>query len=664
MITIFTFIVNAQEPPAPSPEDLSEVDEVIVVTATRTPTKISQALVATEVIDRAAIEASGAADLEQLLEMAPGLQLIDGLRGPGLSLGGHDPAHTLVLVDGRRTLGRIGGGLDLRRFTTDRIERIEIVRGPASAAYGADALAGVVQIITRGSEDAWFVDAAVTAGGYAGPAPLDASAVFGPVEGAGAGLDQLGVDVSAGFARERIQGRGGVSLQGWDGWDRDPTNPATSGDAQRRIAPTVHLAAQAGQHRLTLDLDGLLVDGQGIDATAAGATLDRLHRTESWDGGLRGVFALPREVALDARVDLSVYRDQVRVDQRQSDAYDDDQETREVLGRAVVQVDGRPPGAPRHQLQGGAEALIESVTADRIDPAEVGRQRGAVHVQHAWSILDRPRLALLWGARLELDSLFGIFPVPRAALRIDPHRLVSLRVSGGAGYRAPDFKQLYLSFANPGVGYRVDGNPELRPERSWGVHGDLTLHPHADIDLSVSVWHDALFDLIGTDIVAEVPGAITYGYVNIGRARVQGLVASVDVSPHPSLSLRIAYTLTDADDLDLNRPLPGRAEHQGNLAVSVRDPSTRLSLAVNASVLGPRPFYTTDDPTLATLVGVTPLLDARLAWQALPELELFVGIDNATDAGGTLFDATRARRVYGGLTMHLAPRSRSSGDPE
>jgi len=87
-----------------------------------------------------------------VLEEHPGLQVLrsfGGAGGVGVQMQGLDAKYTLVLVDGPRATGRVGGTIDLSRFPAEDIEQVEIIKGPASALYGSDAIAGVINIITR-----------------------------------------------------------------------------------------------------------------------------------------------------------------------------------------------------------------------------------------------------------------------------------------------------------------------------------------------------------------------------------------------------------------------------------------------------------------------------------------------------------------------------------
>jgi len=137
-------------PAADEPAAAAPAGEVIVVTGTRSETPLSASPVTTEVIDRARLAESGAQTVGEALALRPGIWIDRGVAGTsGITIRGLGPQYSLILVDGARQIGRTDGYLDLDRFGVADIEQIEIVRGPSSALYGADALGGVVNLITR-----------------------------------------------------------------------------------------------------------------------------------------------------------------------------------------------------------------------------------------------------------------------------------------------------------------------------------------------------------------------------------------------------------------------------------------------------------------------------------------------------------------------------------
>src|SRR5690606_19042558 len=119
---------------------LADTLGTVVVTATRAARALEDVPVPTTVVAREEIQARGALRLSDLLAEQPGLAVFAGLGGKGLQVQGFDADYTLVLIDGEPVVGRTAGTLDLDRLAVTGVERVEIVRGPLSARYGADAL--------------------------------------------------------------------------------------------------------------------------------------------------------------------------------------------------------------------------------------------------------------------------------------------------------------------------------------------------------------------------------------------------------------------------------------------------------------------------------------------------------------------------------------------
>jgi vitamin B12 transporter len=142
----------------------------VTVTATRQAQRADEAIADTTVIDRESIERAGPSfSLPELLARQPGIQMSSN-GGPGkatdISIRGTNSKHTLFLVDGMRLGSATLGTAAWQDIPLSQIERIEIVRGPASALYGADAIGGVIQVITKKGSGEPKINAFVGAGSY------------------------------------------------------------------------------------------------------------------------------------------------------------------------------------------------------------------------------------------------------------------------------------------------------------------------------------------------------------------------------------------------------------------------------------------------------------------------------------------------------------------
>ena len=181
-LAVGAFALAAAIPATPAFAD--EIDsgiDAIVVTATRQAMRTNELLSDVTVIDRGSIEASGQETISDLLARQPGIQMSSS-GGPGTTtsfyIRGARPEQTKVLVDGVQLNSVDLSGSPLRFLSLADVERIEILRGPASALYGADAIGGVIQIFTRtgapglkadafagyGTDNTWQANAGLSGG--------------------------------------------------------------------------------------------------------------------------------------------------------------------------------------------------------------------------------------------------------------------------------------------------------------------------------------------------------------------------------------------------------------------------------------------------------------------------------------------------------------------
>ena len=127
--------------------------DTVVVTGTRTPENAQRATVKTDVVTREEADRRGATNVAEALATQPGLQVNPGSYGylggvSALQIQGFNRDRVLILEDGERVVGDVGGAVDLAAIPTANLERIEVVVGPTSSLYGSAALGGVVNVIT------------------------------------------------------------------------------------------------------------------------------------------------------------------------------------------------------------------------------------------------------------------------------------------------------------------------------------------------------------------------------------------------------------------------------------------------------------------------------------------------------------------------------------
>lgn len=595
---------------------------MIVVTASRAKQRLRDATAPVEVLDRARIEASGATTLDEALRAVPGLQITTSHGGAGVSMQGLDPEHTLVLIDGRPVAGRVEGTVDLARIPVDDIERVEILPGPASALYGSEALGGVLNIVTRRNTGAPRVDAAARLGSRS---LAEASAAIS----GGAGPVAAGVS-------------GDHNAQ--DGWDSDPTDAATNGDdvldwggrAWARWDPSGAIGVDAdGAYRRR--------DTRGIDSTGAGAVFDirALQETADASAGVRHWGGGASTLAL--RASGTLWRQQYLEDQRDSDVQDSYEETFDRRAFLNLLWSWAPA---RHLVVAGVDGSVEEVASDRLDEGTASRRRIAIFAQDDWRVLGRPVLSLSPGGRVDLDTQFGLHATPHLAVRFVPIDTVTLRVTAGQGYRAPEFKELYLAFNHAAYGYELHGNPALAPESSTGVTADARWTIARSAEVHAQGWWNEVANLINPTLITAGTSSTPaqYEYDNVGQAVSRGAQGGVAWVGRGPVSGNVDYTFTDTRNRDDDTPLDGRAPHRLAGTVSVR-PLSPLELTGTAEWNSARPY------TIEDTMWSEPYtwIDGRVAWDFAAGMTLEVGVRNALDVRDDEFLGLPPRTVYAGL---------------
>jgi len=605
-----------------------------VVTASRSPQRAEDLTIPTEVITRREIEASGARDLAELLEQHTGVEIAreSPVRTSGVRLLGLDPEYVLLLIDGQRVAGRVGGTIDIERFSLREVERIEIVKGPSSVLYGSDAMGGVINLITRRVRR---------------PLEAEARASYG-------GRGESDLRAGAGVSNDRLSfGAGAIHRRG-EAYDLDPATVATTGSALSSW--DLELTGEARP------FDGALIDlrlhyqrrdTSGVDAAPSGAIFDRRNRGEEYGATLHARLENTPLGTFTLRGAAAGFRDQFQQDQRLARDLDLYQQSREGVAEAGLQLDRIL--FQRHHATVGIDGLMETLRSPRLGEGYGRRFRGAVFLQDDWRPLDEPRVHASAGVRMDLDSQFGPSVSPRLAFRYDPVRHLALRGALGWGFRAPSFQELLLNFENPGIGYVVEGNPALRPERSRGINLSADWTASSRLTLSGSLFRTDLDDLIALITVQEATPdtPLRFGYRNVARGLTQGLELSARTRLASFLLVDAGYALTDARDAQTGDPLEGRAMHRATLRLTSRLRQWHLEGSLGASLVGPRPFLDASVPGGFRYSAPYVNADARIAWRPWPFLGVFAFATNLLDAGNVLDLPLAPRGFHAGVEGRL-----------
>ena len=550
----------------------------IVVTSTAAPLRSDAIASAVTILDGEDLRARGVRFVHDALREVPGLVVVQtGSFGAVTSLfaRGGESDYVKVLVDGVPA-NRPGGSFDFATLTTDNVQRIEIVRGPASVVHGSDAVAAVVQVVTR-----------------AGSGPVTGSA-----SGQGGTFGSTAFEGSASGGGRRAGWSAGGSRFGSDGiyaFNSDFDNSTLSArfTARPDERTDASLALRHGWNTTHFP-----TDGSGVPSDSNQFLRGRALTL--------GAMALRRlGPGAEARVAIAFSRGRDEFDDRRDHPGDTMgfayESTREVTaGRRSA--DARISLAPLRRATFTAGAVYEleherqagTTTSNFGSGSNVESQPPFDRTRHTWApyveaVADLPPgLAVNGGLRLDDNQAFGTFVTWRAGVAWRLATGTRLRASAGSAFKAPTFAE---NFADSP--FEV-GNPALEPERtrSWEVGADQTLLAGG---LSMSAaWFDQRFrDLI--QYVPAAPGAPTYE--NLGAANSRGVEAGLAIHPVPALSLAGSYTWLSTEVTDAGASgspafaagerLLRRPEHSGRVAVTWR-PVPRTTLGGALLLVGSR----------------------------------------------------------------------------
>jgi vitamin B12 transporter len=582
-----------------SPALAQDAEEVIVVTATRTPAEAQRLPAAVDVIQTDAARARGQITLDAALADVPGIQVPRaGPLGQQASIfsGGFESNHTLVLFDGVRLddPSTPEGIFDAGQDMLADADRIEVVQGPMSALYGSGALGGVVNMVARRGGD--------------GPINARMEAAAGSFETL---LASAGVDGTLGSLRYAVSAEAYVS----DGFDIVP----------ERIATHTGEADGATMRTLTGVFDYALTDTLAVDLL-----LRRREASADYDPGFFGDIGENPDAEI-AQNDTSLWR--LGADWSPNEAL-----SLRLSGGALetdrVLADMGVVGDAYHGLRRFADATATWTVDGRtlvlggqaededIDAVSFGAPiAGAQAHWGAYAGAQGPLGPLDLTAALRHDDFegFGGETTWRAGASYAIAANVRLYASYGTSYRAPSLYERFVPFF---------GAAGLQPERgeSWelGANARLALFGRDDgLELDALYRSSEIEDLIGF---------AGFTYANVDRAEIDFAELRVGWRPLTWLSLRAAYANTDARDATTGQALQRRPRHAWSAALEAEHGA--FAAQVSWREVGSRLDTVYSDLGVfsgAGRVEAYEVVRASASWSVTDAVKLYVAADNVLD---------------------------------
>jgi len=499
--------------------------ETIIVTATRTEIPLSDAIVPVTVITREDIELSLATDLAELLRFQAGID-IGRNGGPGQStsifMRGTESNHTLVLIDGVRMNPGTLGGAAIQHVAPKMIERVEIVKGARSALFGTDAIGGVINIITRRTENAYF-ETALGTGSF----------------------DTRSAYVSGG--NRGPKGDFGVSLN-WQ--DTAGYAPRTDSDIVRgydNLSANLYASRQIGNSEISLRhwqtegtveyLDFFLnpVDQDFENSTTAAELTTKIAEK----GTSKLIVSFMQDDISQNQTDEFVKSDRVSLDWQYSHAF------------------------TSHTLTGGLFANDENAsTLSYGSGFDEDTEVRAVFLQDQWS---RDRHKTFLALRLTDHETFGNHTTWNAEYAYEISDAWTLNAGLGHAFRAPDATDRF------GFGGNPDLNPELADEAQLGIR----YAPGSGHSVDIEFYSNDIEDLIEFDLQ-------TFELRNISKAEIRGTQLGYEYRGDRYV-VRAEVVKQSADNATTGERLLRRAEESASLSYTQDIGDHRIGISLVAS---------------------------------------------------------------------------------
>lgn len=529
---------------------------ITVFTATKTERVLSNIAVPVQIISQKNIQQAGSLRLSDILSEQTGLFMTNGF-GTGVSMQGLNPDYTLILIDGEPLIGRTSGVLDLKRITVGNIKQIEIVRGPSSSLYGSEAMAGVINIITDKSRKN----------------TLGISARYGT-------YNTADLSLKGSIRTNKINYQGFGNFYRTDGFSIRPNS------RERSVAPIERFTQQHNlgyrlSERTNLSLNfrhnsetiknNITVINNGNSINSIG-----VEKNEDLNVTLQLAHKLNEQVKNTTRLYGTQFHSSQELTSDNGVPYLD------VFKQQFARIENQTDIHLNKQLEFniGGGYIHETANSTRYDNStSIKTNRiGYVYLQSEWKALNK--LTFVGGARYDHNELFAAAFSPKLAAQYKLNKNISLKASIGRGFKAPDFRQLYLNFTNTAAGsYSVFGSVEaqkiinelnrigqisslepsfyqlsnLQPEFSTGFNLGASYQNEQWLIIA-NIFRNNIENLIDSRLVAyKTGGAQIFSYLNVKNAFTQGIETDIKYQYNQKWGLSAGYQfLLTGDQAEIN----------------------------------------------------------------------------------------------------------------
>lgn len=571
----------------------------VVVTGTRTPKLLKDVPIVTRVISERDIKRTDATDIGDLLQTElPGIEFSYSMnQQTSLNMAGFGGNSVLFLVDGERLAGETLDNVDYSRLNMDNVQRIEIVKGAASSLYGSNAVGGVVNIISRESQEPWSVN----------------------LNGRYGAHNEQRYGGSVGFDQGRFNSLTNVQYTSIDVIDLSKgTDNTEVGDYSTIYG---HSTLNVKERLVFTAADGLKFTARaGYFFRERSSSESLRDHYRSFTGGLKGNYSPTDKDDLELSYAFDQYdkSDYLVPTDRDVRDYSNVQHTLRTLYNHTF--------AGKHILTAGGDYMRDYLMSYQFE----GNGSHTQHTADAFAQFDwnpRKKFNLIAGLRFDWFSEAKLSHFSPKIGLMYKLKNCSLRGSYAGGFRAPTLKEMYMNFYMGNI-FMIYGNPDLKPESShnFSLSAEYMKGRH---NVTVTGFYNIVDDRITTAWDQALGGQV---YTNMSRLQVAGVDANASGRYPSGISWRLSYAYT--------------YEHirKGEPMLSSTRPHTATA----------RLAYDKDWKNYGLSVALSGRWLSQVTTDVYTEITSYEQTERQTYPGYTIWKLSLTQRIWRGVNVTLA----------
>lgn len=533
-------------------EDIHQLNEV-VITATRTERNVADVPIPVMVISNEQIKNMGSMRLGDVLAEQTGLSVVSD-HGSGIQLQGLDSDYTLIMINGQPLLGRTGGTFDLNRISINNIKQIEVTKGPSSSLYGSEALAGVINIITEDPKEG----------------------LEGNVQIKHKTYNTSDISANVNSKHKKLSSSIQLNRYSSDGYDLTPETIAKTTPQFGSYTVNGNFIYETGK-KSKIKLNSRFYTEDQTNKLEATNEINELQlvnmaaNQNDWIIAPSFVYDFTEHSKIAIINYSSGYNTKTDYNYASDGSVYEKEFFNQLYNKTEAQADFRLN--KNNTLTLGSGVIIETLSSDRYAEIDNFYTKYAF-IQNEWTPFGK-KLSIIAGGRFDAHSEYAQQLSPKLAAQYKLKKWITVKGSFGTGFKAPDFRQLFLKFTNPTAGYSVLGSSivnqgmqelesqglvqqllidyttinAIKAESSISYNIGVDLKPHRTTSLKINVFRNDITDLIeSAPIAIKTTGQQIYSYFNLNQVYTQGFESNLSIKVKKNWNFSAGYHYLEAKD--------------------------------------------------------------------------------------------------------------------